>query len=183
MGRLIAYTLALMIAPAFGPSAATDHRPPSAEESRSYDVQFIDMLLHHQGDGIRMAAIVEANGQRADVIRFARRWRKAQETDAAALTAIRLRSYSGAPAANARIAGLSAARMLKTAMHDLARLRTAGNRTDGMFLELAGSHGRDTLLLAADAAKRASTAELRKFAARMGTSRGRELDAIEQLSK
>lgn len=63
---------ALVFSPAGLAAAGAQHQHPAAPFTRAhpYDLQFIDMMLHHHQDGIRMSEIEQKEGDRDAVKAF-----------------------------------------------------------------------------------------------------------------
>jgi uncharacterized protein (DUF305 family) len=153
-----------------------------AQHTEPYDMQFIDMMIHHHQDGVKMAAIEESQGDRADVRAFAQRTAQGQKKDLEDLQAIRDRLFKGHPVAhNARIAGMSMQLMMQKGKQDIAKLEKAVDATDEVFLQLMASHHQDALRMTRDGMKRARDPELRKLAAKMNAMQTKELDEITHL--
>jgi uncharacterized protein (DUF305 family) len=152
------------------------------QHDHPYDLQFIDMMVHHHQDGIRMADVEQRDGDRADVKAFAQKTAEGQKKDIAELQAIRDRLFKGhATAENARIAGMSMPMMMQKGKQDMAKLENAGDRTDEVFLQVMGSHHQDALRMSSEGMKRLQDAELRKLAAKMHDMQSKELDEIKRL--
>ena len=174
MRRLYALAIALLLAPAaIGATMQHDH---------PYDMQFIDMMLHHHQDGVKMSAIEERDGSRTEVKAFARKTADGQKKDISELQAIRDRLFKGHPVAeNARVAGMSMQMMMKKAQQDIAKLEKAGIRTDDVFLQTMAAHHQDALRMSAEGMKRLQDGELRKLAARMNDMQTKEMAEIKAL--
>lgn len=174
MRRFLALATALLLAPvALGATMQHDH---------PYDMQFIDMMIHHHQDGVKMAAIEERDGSRAAVKAFAQKTAEGQKKDIAELQAIRDRLFKGHPVAeNARVAGMSMQMMMKKAQQDLAKLEKAGARTDDVFLQTMAAHHQDALRMSAEGVKRLQDADLRKLAAKMNDMQTKEMAEIRAL--
>lgn len=174
MRRLYALAIALLLAPvAVGSTAQHDH---------PYDMQFIDMMIHHHQDGMKMSAIEERDGSRADVKGFARKTADGQKKDIAELQAIRDRLFKGhSVAENARVAGMSMQMMMKKAQQDIAKLEKAGARTNDVFLQTMATHHQDALRMSAEGMKRLQDAELRKLAAKMNDMQTKEMAEMKAL--
>lgn len=174
MRRLYTLAIALLLAPvAVGSTTQHDH---------PYDMQFIDMMIHHHQDGVKMSAIEERDGSRADVKAFARKTADGQKKDIAELQAIRDRLFKGHPTAeNARVAGMSMQMMMKKAQQDIAKLDKAGARTDDVFLQTMAVHHQDALRMSREGMKRLQDAQLRKLAAKMNDMQTKEMAEIKAL--
>ena len=174
MRRFYALAIALFLAPAAFVGAMQHDHP--------YDMQFIDMMIHHHQDGVKMSAIEERDGTRAAVKTFAQKTAEGQKKDIAELQAMRERLFKGHPVAeNARVAGMSMPMMMKKAQQDIAKLEKAGSRTDDVFLQTMAAHHQDALRMSADGMKRLRDAELRKIAAKMNDMQTKEMAEIKAL--
>jgi uncharacterized protein (DUF305 family) len=152
------------------------------QHDHPYDMQFIDMMIHHHHDGVKMAGIEERDGDRADVKAFAQKTAEGQKKDIAELQAIRDRLFKGHPTADvARVAGMSMQMMMDKGKQDMAKLERAGEKTDDVFLQVMASHHQDALRMSNEGMKRLRDAELRKLAAKMNAMQTKELDEIKRL--
>lgn len=152
------------------------------QHDHPYDMQFIDMMIHHHQDGVKMSGIEERDGDRAAVKAFAQKTAEGQKKDIAELQAIRDRLFKGHPVAeNARVAGMSMQMMMNKGKQDMARLEKAGDRTDDVFLQVMASHHQDALRMSNEGMKRLQDAELRTLAAKMNAMQTREQEEIKRL--
>ena len=174
MRRFLAIAVALVLAPAaLGATMQHDH---------PYDMQFIDMMIHHHQDGVKMSAIEERDGSRAAVKAFAQKTANGQKKDIAELQAVRDRLFKGHPVAeNARVAGMSMQMMMKKAQQDIAKLEKAGTRTDDVVLQTMAAQHQEALRMSRDGLKRLQNGELRKLAARMNDMQTKEMAEIKAL--
>lgn len=181
-------TLAFSLAVA-GPTAAQHQHPAAAPgqpahgaQTAPYDLQFIDMMLHHHQDGLRMTDIEERDGARADVKAFARQTADGQKKDREELKAIRDRLYKEHEMAmTARVGGMTMDAMMKKGQQSIAKLEKAGARTDEVFLQTMAMHHQDALKMSTEGMKRLQDGQLRQLAAKTNAMQTRESSEIKQL--
>lgn len=161
---------------------ATPRQPAHGAQTHPYDLQFIDMMLHHHQDGIRMAEIEQSEGDRDAVEAFARKTADGQKKDSEELKAIRERLFKGHEMAmNARVGGMTMDGMMKKGKQSIAKLDNAGGKTDEVFLQTMAQHHQDALKMTGEGMKRLQDGELRKLAAKMNDTQKQELAEIKAL--
>ena len=164
-----------------GTTVSAQHQHPAGQD-HPYDLQFIDMMLHHHQDGIRMSAIETSKGDRDAVKAFAQKTADGQKKDSEELQAVRDRLFKGhAMAQNARVGGMTMDAMMKKGQQSLQKLEKAGDRPDETFLQTMAGHHQDALRMSAEGMKRLQDGELRKLAARINGMQTKELDEIKHL--
>lgn len=187
--KIIRSVATLAFAVALAATAAAQHQHPATpgqaahtSQAHPYDLQFIDMMMHHHQDGIRLSAIEESKGSRDAVKDFARKTADGQKKDSEELKAIRDRLFKDHEMAmTARVAGMTMDAMMKKGQQGIAKLEKAGTRTDEVFLQTQGVHHQDALKMTAEGMKRLQDAQLRQLAAKMNAMQTKESGEIKQL--
>lgn len=158
-----------------------------AEESEKIDLQFIDMMVQHHSDGIKMGQLAVAKAQNAEVKAFAQKMVQMQREDSQKLEDSRGKFFAGAPKSDhIPIKGreMTMTEMMRMSQEDIGKLEAAGGAEfDRTFLEVIAKHHQMAIDMATEEKNRGKQADIKSDAEKNITQQTKDLGEISELKK
>lgn len=149
------------------------------------DVQFLDMMLMHHADGVKMAQMGVDKAQNADVKALAQKMADGQQKDIEEMQKMRDDHFSGeAKAEMMTVKGrkMTMEMMMKMSQEDMQKLEAAnGAEFDRTFLDIFIKHHQMAIDMAKEEVAKGKDAEIKKKAREMSSVQTKEIAEMRRL--
>lgn len=149
------------------------------------DAQFLDMMMQHHADGVKMAQMGIDKAQNAGVKSLAQKIVDGQQKDIAEMQAMRDRDFSGQPQAESMMMKgrtMTMQQMMQMAQSDMQKLEAAtGAEFDRTFLDVFTKHHQMALDMSKEETSKGKIAEVKKKAREIISVQTKELAEIRRL--
>lgn len=149
------------------------------------DIQFLDMMVPHHADGVKMAQMGAGKAQNARVKSLARKMAADQQKDIEEMEKMRESHYSGQPKAELMtVKGrqMTIEMMEKMAQEDMGKLEAAsGRQFDRTFLEVFMKHHQMALDMSRQETAKGQNAEVKKKAREIISKQTKEMAEMKRL--
>jgi uncharacterized protein (DUF305 family) len=159
----------------------------TAEGTGNIDVQFIDMMLPHHADGIKMAEMAVKKAQNAEVKAFAQKAVSMQREDSQRLEGFRNKFFAGATKADRiEMKGreMTMAEMMKMSQEDMQKLEKAsGAEFDRTFLDIFTKHHQMAIDMATEEKNRGNQMDVKADAEKNIDQQTKDIGEMAALKK
>jgi uncharacterized protein (DUF305 family) len=149
------------------------------------DIQFLDMMMRHHSDGVKMARMGVDKAQDAGVKALAEKMAAGQQKDIEEMQAIRDARFSINPKAEIMtVKGrkMTSQMMMKTAEQDMKKLEAAsGAEFDRVFLDVFMKHHRMALDMSKEETSKGRDTEAKKKAGEIISVQTKEIAEMKRL--
>lgn len=151
------------------------------------DLQFLDMMLMHHSDGVKMAQMGVDKAQNAGVKALAQKMADDQQKDIEEMQAMRDSHFSGEGKAEMMMVKgreMTSEMMMKMAEADMKKLEAAmGAEFDRMFLDIFMKHHQMAIDMSKEENSKGKDAEVKKKAREIITKQTKEIGEMKRLKK
>lgn len=163
--------------------------PTSAQQnmkmSGSADVQFLDMMLMHHADGVKMAQMGVDKAQNAGVKSLGQKMKDDQQKDIAEMQKMRDSHFSGQPKQEmmpVKRREMTMEMMMKMAEEDMQKLEAAsGAEFDRTFLDVFMKHHQMAIDMSKEETSKGKNAEVKKKAREIISKQTKEMAEMRRL--
>lgn len=177
--KLIFTVLAAFALTIFGTGSAF------AQKANETDKQFLDMMLMHHADGVKMAQMGVDKAQNAKVKALAEKMVAGQQKDIEEMQKMRDEHFSGqAKAEMMTVKGreMTMEMMMKMAQEDMQKLEAAsGAEFDRTFLDVFMKHHQMAIDMSKEETSKGKDAEVKKKAREIITKQTKEMAEMKRL--
>lgn len=149
------------------------------------DLKFLDMMMHHHTDGVKMADMGVDKAESEGVKALARRMEEGQKKDIDEMEKMRERHFSGQPKQMSMMTKrkeMTMAMMEKMAEQDMQKLRSAsGLAFDRTFLDVFMKHHQMALDMSREEIAKGADAEVKRKAREIIDKQTMELTEMKRL--
>ena len=149
------------------------------------DLQFLDMMLMHHSDGVKMAQMGVDKAQNADVKALAQKMADGQQKDIGEMQKMRDEHFSGQPKQEMMMVKkreMTSEMMEKMAEEDMRKLEAAsGAEFDRTFLDVFMKHHQMALDMSKEETSRGKDAEVKKKAREIISVQTKEMGEMKRL--
>ena len=182
--KVIFSALILFVALAFGANRAPAQTVVQSVDET--DIQFLDMMIPHHADGVKMARMGEDKAQNARIRTLARKMAADQQKDIGEMEKMRERHYSGQPKAGLMtVKGrqMTIEMMEKMAQEDMQKLEAAtrGRQFDHRFLDIFLKHHQMAIDMSRQEIMRGQNAQVKRKAREIISKQTREMAEMRRL--
>lgn len=151
------------------------------------DLQFLDMMLTHHADGVKMAQMGVDKAQNAGVKALAEKMAADQQKDIGEMEKMRGQHFSGQPKQEMMtVKGreMTMEMMMKMAQADMEKLEAAtGAEFDRAFLDIFMKHHQMAIDMSKEETSKGKNAEVKKMARETITKQTKEIGEMKRLKK
>ena len=151
------------------------------------DLQFLDMMMMHHADGVKMAQMGVDKAQNAGVKALAEKMAADQQKDIEEMQKMRDSHFSGqAKAEMMMVKGrqMTMEMMMKMAQSDMQKLEAAsGTEFDRTFLDIFMKHHQMAIDMSKEETAKGKDAEIKKKAREIITKQTKEIGEMKRLKK
>ena len=149
------------------------------------DLQFLDMMLMHHADGVKMAQMGASKAQNADVKALAEKMASDQQKDIGEMQKMRDEHFSGQPKQEMMMMKkrqMTMAEMEKMAQEDMRKLEAAsGTEFDRTFLDVFMMHHQMAIDMSKEETSKGKDAEVKKKAREIISKQTKEMGEMRRL--
>jgi uncharacterized protein (DUF305 family) len=149
------------------------------------DIQFLDMMMPHHADGVKMAQMGIDKARNARVKALARKMANDQQKDIEEMQKMRDRHFSGQPKAELMtVKGreMTLEVMMKMAEEDMRKLEAAsGAEFDRTFLDVFLKHHQMAIDMSREEVSKGKTADVKKKAREIISKQTKEMSEMKRL--
>lgn len=166
-------------------AASTTFAQNAKTSGNQTDLQFLDMMLMHHADGVKMAQMGVEKAQNADVKALAQKMADDQQKDIEEMQAMRDEHFSGQPKAEMMtVKGreMTMEMMMKMAEEDMKKLEAAsGAEFDRTFLDVFMKHHQMAIDMSKAENSKGKDADVKKKAREISAKQTKEMGEMKRL--
>jgi uncharacterized protein (DUF305 family) len=186
--KLFFSALALFALAIFGANvtfAQDNMKMGNMQMSGGTDLQFLDMMLMHHADGVKMAQTGVDKAQNAGVKALAKKMADGQQKDIEEMQKMRDSHFSGQPKQEmmtVKRREMTMEMMMKMAEEDLRKLEAAsGTEFDRTFLDVFLKHHQMAIDMSREEVSKGKTADVKKKAREIISKQTKEMSEMKRL--